>query len=169
VLRSLDALVKRHSLHHPKGEPVSLLPVIEEYQAGYKTLPHQVLAVTGVWQQGNKRMARIAYDHALREITASARKRHADAHEFAHILLRHEGTEFILWDRTSKVDQCNGFSNYVLSKEESECESVAAFLLVPLLALVEWRHMNSWWIARRLDVPEHLVDLRWTIWRKFGR
>jgi hypothetical protein len=44
-----------------------------------------------------------------------------------------------------------------------------AFFSVPQVTMIElWRESTDY-VAGLLDVPPYLVELRWDIWRKFGR
>ena len=61
------------------------------------------------------------------------------------------------------------FDLWMDRNQERQCEYVAAYLLVPARALREMKGMEASYAARVLDVPEHLVGLRWEIWRKWGR
>jgi hypothetical protein len=65
--------------------------------------------------------------------------------------------------------ETDGFALYVEGVQERECELVAACLLVPLAALVEHVGCEASYIGRVLDVPGHLVELRWAICRRYER
>jgi hypothetical protein len=169
ALNRLEELIQKHRLHVPDLEPVNLSAAMEPFDQGYTTLPHAILALTVKWRspQLRRQLVRVNYARALGEPEESARRRHAQAHEFAHIFLRHRGEQFVMWD--GRASGCDELGKYVRSRQEKECEQVAAYLLVPLLALQIWHGESSQYIADRLDVPVHLVEARWAIWRKFGR
>ncbi len=54
-------------------------------------------------------------------------------------------------------------------REERNCKYLTSYLLIPKRALEELEGMEAWYIARRLDVPDFLVPLRWEIVQKKGR
>jgi hypothetical protein len=173
ALKRLEGLIQKHKLHASDLEPVNLSAAMEPFDQGYSALPHSVLALTVRWRssQLRRQFVRVTYARRLGEPEESARRRHAQAHEFAHIIMRHRGEHFVMWDGEGEreASACEGFAKYVRSRQEMECEQVAAYLLVPLLALQIWHGENSQYIAHMLDVPVHLVETRWHIWRKFGR
>lgn len=108
----------------------------------------------------------ITYNTTLRELEASAIRRHARAHEYGHVLCDHKGDLFVRWRAQREP---GGFDRWLDRVQERQCEHVAAYLLVPLKALEGMAGLQKSHIARVLDVPEHLVELRWEIWRKWGQ
>jgi len=166
LLNRLDRLIARHNLHGGAVTPVDLGRVVEAFTVGYRPFPPAVAALTMQWKSGDLEFARIAYNTSLREPSQAARKRHADAHEYAHIVCKHRGDLFVMW---RAGDTPGAFAEYVDRCQEQQCERVAAYLLVPVSALRELAGMDTEYIAQVLEVPEHLVKLRWQIWRKFGR
>lgn len=171
VLDRLDVLIEKHGLHAGGGgEPVDVGPLVGTYFAGYRELPDEVEALVVRWKEEGHGFVRIAYHVGLREETATARKRHAEAHEYAHVICRHRGTEFLMRRGVPpEMRAAEPFEAHLDRCREGECDMVAAYLLVPREALWEHRGMETSYIARVLDVPVRLMELRWVIWRKWGR
>jgi hypothetical protein len=170
VLDRLDRLIDRYALHKRGGsEPVSLVPLMEAFSAGYRSLPDEVEAVVVRWRYEGQKFVRVAYHHELREHTETARKRHAEAHEYAHIVCRHRGDMFVMWKAGEDEEEVDPFERHISRCQEGECDLVAAYLLVPLVAIWEHQGMEAGYIARVLDVPANLVELRYAIWRRHGR
>lgn len=172
LLDRLDRLIRRYRLHEgDRRQPVNLERVLEGFVDGYWGLPGEVQAVTARWKgrrsgTSGRRFTRIAFDWGLKEPEESARKRHAGAHELAHVIGRHRGDLFVMW-RPEREPA--GFEKHMGRVQERQCEYIAAYLLVPLGSLKEMEHEEGGYVARVLDVPEHLVRLRWEIWQRFGR
>jgi hypothetical protein len=64
---------------------------------------------------------------------------------------------------------CEELEDYIYSKQEHQCECIADLLLVPLWMLQELKGHDGEYVAGVLYVPEHLVALRWAIYRRYGR
>jgi hypothetical protein len=170
ALNRLDRLIRRHKLHSDSTDPVNLTPLLESFTQFYASLPHAVQAYTLRWRSPRVRrqLVSITYADILVEPSESARLRHAQAHEFAHIFLRHEGNEFVMWAQSPDFS-CEALAEWQRGLQEKDCEAISAYLLVPIGALRYWHGSPSQFIADKLDVPAHLVEARWAIWRKYGR
>lgn len=138
----------------------------EAYSAGYALLPTNIQAVTMRWQAQGARFERILYDASLRKLSLSAQRRHVAAHELAHIICSHAGDLLVMWRRGQAPTR---FDLHLDDCQERQCDHVAAYLLVPLGALHALAGEEPGYIARVLDVPVELVNLRWEIYRKFRR
>jgi len=106
VLERLDELIEGYGLHRRGVEPVDVGPLLEEFSAGYRPLPNEVAAVAVKWKVRGQRFVRVAYHPDLMEERKSAKKRHAQAHEYAHSFRRHRGYTFVMWmsaEETQKV------------------------------------------------------------------
>jgi hypothetical protein len=169
VLDRLDRLIRKHRLHARPCEPVDLRPLLEEFSAGYRDLPWGIEALMVRWLSGGHDFVRVVYHPALSEPGASARKRYADAHEYAHIICRHRGSMFVVWQSRGSTVAPLAFDRDIERCHEAECDRVSAYLLVPLPALKEMADLDPGEIARTLDIPRHLVDLRWQIYGKYRR
>jgi hypothetical protein len=167
LLDRLDGLIRKYELHDSGlAAPVSIDRLLEDYDASYKALPYYVDAVTFRWRRQGEELVAFTYNERLLELSQSARKRHAQAHEFAHEFCKHRGNVFIMWGAGT---ECVGLEGYINNKQEHQCECIAAYLLVPMRAFRELRDCEAEQVARLLDVPARLVELRWAIWLKFGR
>lgn len=165
LLKSLDAVIAEHGLH--SGDPrVPVCPdvLLEAAIVGYCELPEPVLAISVQWDGD----AGITLNSDLREPAQSAQKRHATAHEFGHIFLRHRGYYTLYRDGGECAGRDN-FGRYLLRYQERECEIVSAYVLVRREALRLLEGQEAAYVARVLDVPRHLVDLRWNTLGKFGQ
>ena len=125
-----------------------------------------VLAVTQRWQRGRKRFTDVSFSGLLSEPEWTAERRRAVVHEWSHIYCRHRGDLFILWKEGFHATPIECFANDI---QERECEYISAYILVRLAALRGMRGESSEYIARQIDVPSHLVELRWWILGRFGR
>jgi hypothetical protein len=169
LLIKLDRLISRYKLHEADVyEPVDLGPLLESFNSLWQPLPHGVQAYTARWAGRRRRHVEMVYSHRLRAPDSTAEKRHAQAHELAHILCDHSGDVFVMRPPTGDREQ-GRFDKWVNSRQENQCEAVAAYLLVRWQALLVMREQTNSYIATTIDVPVELVDLRWAIWRKFGR
>lgn len=167
LLNQLDVVIAEHELHASDPlTPVSLARALEAYTTGFRHLPPKVQALTLRWECGGEEIVDISYDVALREPAASASKRHADGHEFAHVACDHVGSDFVMYRRGRGR---SSFERHIEKCEERQCDYVAAYLLVPLGALRILRDHGEEYIAALLDVPPKLVKLRHEIWQKFAR
>lgn len=168
LLVRLEGLIKRHQLHTLTSPgPICLDPVLEAYESVYASMPYFVQAVTFRWREAGERITLVSLNEGLQEPQESANRRHAQAHEFAHLWANHKGTEFIMWG-VAALPRCTGLDSYIHSKQEHQCECIAAVLLVPVWMLRELEG-DSAYVAGVLDVPEHLVRLRWDVFQRFGR
>ncbi|MFL5735362.1 MAG: ImmA/IrrE family metallo-endopeptidase [Chloroflexia bacterium] len=166
VLDRLDRLIEKHRLHASGAEPVDLSPLLDAFKIRYLDLPPDVEAALVRWRAHGKTFTRLLYQPDLREPAQSARKRYAGAHELAHAICDHRGDLYVMWrageppgDFDSHLDRCR----------ERECDRVAAYLLVPMPALRELANMDVEYIAAVLDVPAHLIPLRWEVWQRSAR
>jgi hypothetical protein len=167
LLDRLDKLIEKYRLHSGGIlQPVSMDRVLEAFTVEYRQMPPAVYAMTVRWVNYQREFVGITYNSKLKEPEASALKRHVSAHEYGHVVCSHKGDLFVMW-RSER--EPGGFDHWLDRVQERQCEHVAAYLLVPLKALEELAGMEKSHIARVLDVPEHLVELRWGIWRKWGR
>lgn len=137
-------------------------PLLEEAVISFQWLPSPVLGISTQWDGE----AGITFNQELKEAGRSSDLRYGEGHEFGHIFRKHRG-QFIVWKDGSasydrKVDRKAGW-------EEREADLAAAYGLVPLSALREMRDLDAGQIAAFLDVPRHLVELRYEIWRKYGK
>jgi Zn-dependent peptidase ImmA (M78 family) len=168
LLDSLDELICHYGLHVGAVDlPVSVASLLEAVSSGYCAFPEKLQAVTMRWnaEDDGALLTDIAYNVNLREFEASAQRRYVEAHEFAHLFCKHRGNFFVLWRRR----EIEPFAAFLDDQQERQCDSVASYILVRLAALREFRSMSSHEIALMLDVPVELVELRWSIWRKYGR
>jgi hypothetical protein len=165
-LNRADRIIRKFDLH--SGPDIELRAVIEHFASVYTyvPMPALVVAITARWKGERRHYIRMRFNDELREPTESARDRHAQAHELAHVILRHRGDFWVMWEAGGP---CPGFWADLESLQERQCEYLAAYLLIPLRDLVALKNETQWYIARTLDVPEHLVELRWVIFRKFGK
>lgn len=169
LLIRIEKLVKVHDLHDlPSPGPVDISPAIEEYQQAYRDMPYYVQAMTVRWRESAETVTIFNLNGWLEALEASADLRHARAHEFAHVLLGHKGTQFIMWSAEVQA-RCEGLESYMSSKQEHQCECISSLLLVPVWMLQALDSDDRGYIAATLDVPEHLVTLRWEIYQKLGR
>lgn len=167
LLNSLDRVLKTKALHCKKGQdawaPVSISDLLEDAIISYQPLPSPVLGISTQWDGE----AGITFNDDLKELARSADKRYGEAHEFGHIFRKHRG-QFIVWRSGSGGIEGN-YSGRGARWEEREADMAAAISLIPIQALREMRDMQASYIARQLDVPEHLVKLRFEIWQKHGK
>lgn len=140
--------------------------LLREVDSWYGVAPPTVLAVTQRWQRGRERFTDVGFNNKLREPEWTAHNRHAIVHEWAHIFCRHRGDFFIMWRRGAGPDPFEQFINDI---QERQCEYIAAYMLVKRKALLELRDASNAEIAAIVDVPEHLVSLRWYIWFRHQR
>lgn len=167
TLDRLDRLIAEFRLHEGDPmQPVVLDELLEAYRFGYVELPWNVEAIAARWRVGTEEFATIAYNRELLKPEASARKRHAGAHEYGHIFCEHKGDLFIMWRATDGPDT---FERLVSRGQERESDEVAAYLLVRQDALKMMHGQVPWYIGRNLDVTEGLIPIRWYIYQKFGR
>jgi hypothetical protein len=166
VLDRLDRLIKKHKLHGRGAEPVDLSPLLEEFKTTYSDLPPDVEAALVRWRAHGHTFTRLLYHPDLRDPGHTARRRYAGAHELAHAICEHRGDLYMIW---RAGDHPNDADLYIDRCQEQECDRVAAYLLIPMEALREMAGMDANYIAGVLDVPAHLVPLRWELWRKWGR
>jgi hypothetical protein len=155
--QELDNLIAEWGLHDRPDEPVVIEPCLEAYRAGYRRLWGRREAVTYHWQRHDIDYHRVVYDVGLRELSASARKRRAGAHELCHIIAGHLGTEFIVGARRG---YCVGVGRRLSDWQEEEAELGCAYLLVPTASLVVWESYDVPFIARKLDTPFDTVIRR---------
>lgn len=164
-----DRLIAKYHLHDGDAlVPVNMDGVIEAIHAEwcYTRMSPMVYARTSRWREGREKFTDINYSSRLSAPAMSAIKRHATAHEFAHIFCRHCGDYFIMWRRGI---ECRGFEKWADNKQEAQCEVLSSYFLVRMEALFEIGNEGSRYVALVLDVPAHLVEIRWAIWRRFGR
>lgn len=167
ILRKADLLIAKYQLHSGDPcQPVVVDALVECYTRNYWDFQDKVEAVTLHFWDKRKRYTDIVYSAELFDLSASARKRHATVHEFAHIFLKHDGELFIMG---RLLNECHGLDWYVATGQEVECERLSAYILVQLRSLLQMHGMGAEYVARQLDVPSHLVELRYEVWRKFGK
>lgn len=161
MLTGADRLIRSADLH--AGEPpVAVAPLLDSYCVRWALTPPSVEAVT----VRDREYVGMRFNTDLQEPQASARRRHAQAHELSHVLLKHRGDLWIMWRRDSEPDP---FVEDLDGIQERQCELLSAYLLIPLQSLYNLRHESREFVAAALDVPPPLVELRWAIWRKFGK
>lgn len=167
-LESLIALHNIHNLSSPGA--IDLTALIEGYWERYSAMPYFVQAMTVRWQSRGETQTIFMLNDWLSEPESSAQRRHARAHEFAHLFANHRGSEFIMWGKEAGP-LCEGLETFIHSKQEHQCESISSVLLVPMWMLKELdkQGADSSYVAGVLDVPEHLVGLRWAVYERFGR
>jgi hypothetical protein len=166
ILDRLDWLIEKHNLHARGAEPVDPSPLLEEFKTSYSDLPPDVEAALVRWRAHGHTFTLLLYHPDLREPNHTARKRYAGAHELAHDICEHRGDLYMIWRAGDRPDERD---LYLDRCRELECDRVAAYLLVPMGALREMVGMDAGYIAGVLDVPTHLVPLRWELWSKWGR
>jgi Zn-dependent peptidase ImmA (M78 family) len=146
------------------------LTLLDAARLSQDVLPRGVDSFLMRWRWAGREFVVMMLDERLREIEQSARRRYVVAHELAHLICGHQGSEWVL--RRVRGEQWAvqlGFGEWLDGKQERESDVVAAYLLVPMRALREMEGMESGYMARMLDVPERVVELRWEIWSKRSR
>lgn len=167
LLNRLDREIAKKKLHQGDTlDPIYVFPLIQDLDWWYGLQADKARAVTQRWKQGRERFTDIGFDLALKEPELSAEHRRAIVHEWAHVFCKHRGDFFILWEDGEGPE---GFDRFVDDIQERQCDYVSAYILIKRSALIELKDRPGEEIARILDVPEHLVELRWYIWRKHGR
>jgi hypothetical protein len=166
LLNSLDHVITQLDLDTGDvREPVTVGRLLEAAETCFAGLPSQVLGISTQW---NGR-AGISFNEELREPGRTHDYRYTCAHEFGHLHQRHCG-QFVLFstegEDPSKYDKAGGHYRKWL---ERQADYAAAYLLVRRSSLEALRDQEPTYIASLLDVPVYLVELRWHIWRKFGR
>ncbi len=132
-------------------------------------MPNIVQAMTVRWDKDEEELQTLfVLNDWLDAVEASAHRRHARAHELGHMVARHCGDKFVMWSENAGA-QCAGLDKYTHDKQEHQCECIAALLLVPLWMLRELEGYDTGYVARLLDVPPHLVALRWAIFKRYAR
>lgn len=163
LLTKLDLLIAERELHCGEElSPVCVEPLLEEAIIYYQWLPAPVLGISVQWDGD----AGVTFNRELLEPERSDDRRHAYAHEFGHIFLKHRGY-FIVW--RAEEGEMLTLDRFVRNKQERECNVVAAYLLVRRAALKALQDMDASYVAATLDVPESLVQMRWDIWQRSGR
>lgn len=170
LLTRAEQKIKKHDLHSLGLHPVPYDPVLEEVRRlrqFYVPYPPVVQATLSQWKSRRQTLRVIAYNEHLKEPSESAMKRAAAFHEYCHIFCRHRGEFFaMLWQAGEPPA---AFDLYLDDLQERQCQHMSAFFAVPQIAMIElWRESREY-VAGLLDVPHYLVELRWEIWRKFGR
>jgi hypothetical protein len=173
VLDRCDEVVRRARLHGGGiVEPVSAEALLEVFGERYlyEALPRGVEGALLRWP-GRPPYVVMLLEERLRELEQSARRRYVIAHEMAHLLLGHAGSEVVLkrMRRSGGWALQGTFAEWTEGVQERECDFVAAYLLVSSDALHEMEGLEAGYMARILDVPEELVRLRWEIWSKWQR
>ncbi len=141
ILNSLDQLIATHHLHDGRW-PVSVAPLLENYSISYQAMPDCMEAIA-------VRQRRLGYigmlSHSeLKEVRKGSWKRHAQAHEIDHILLKGRP----LWVIDEGFRHPGAFEAVMDGIQERQCDMVAAYLLVPRKAPREMR-----WISSQLSSP----------------
>jgi hypothetical protein len=167
VLDELDVLITAHRLHDHPLHPVPIDRAIEKYPIRYVAqLPGNLMALIVRWKRGEQDHVGIMFNAILQNPDQSARRRHAAAHELAHDLCDHKGSLLYMQGTSEDLSRCGSVLG---QRQEQECEYVAAYLLVPMLALFEAEGETIESAAASLDVPPHLVALRLNIWHRHTR
>lgn len=165
-LDEADKRIRRHKLHQRVGEPKPVDSLLEAYRVACEDLEYGIQAITVRWRRYRQQFIHITYHAGLDDPSVSALRRKVLAHELGHVICQHRGDMWILW---SEDTPAGAFHHELNRVQERECNSLASYLLISLADLESLRCMEPWYIARRLDVPEDLVALRWEIWHKFSR
>jgi Zn-dependent peptidase ImmA (M78 family) len=187
ILKALDRTIAKYSLHSGANllQPVNLERMLEAFWVEFEQMQWRVQALMmrkprGRW---NREYVAITLNAELKEDWASHRRRHAKAHEYGHVIADHKGSIFVMKamermeSREGEDDEeepdldleVGSFDGWIETLQEKESEEVAAYLLVPGRVLRETPGMERWYIARMLDVPEHLVKIRGEMLQKGGR
>jgi hypothetical protein len=167
LLNRLDRQIKRKSLHGGDYlDPVYTPPLIEDLTWWYGLVGEGKLAVTQRWRKGREEFTDIGFARLLREPEMTAQHRRAIVHEWSHIFCRHRGDFFILWRDGTGPDP---FGRFIDDLQERQAEYIAAYMLIKRRALMALRDTSCADIAGFLDVPPHLVQLRWHVWGKYHR
>lgn len=166
-INSLNRIIAREGLHRgDPRDPVIPSSLLRDVSWYYGLVGRDMLAVTQRWRRGRSRYTDVAFNGLLGEPEWSAENRRAVVHEWAHIFCKHRGDMFILWQEGRDVDPLDCFlDNY----QERQCEYIAAYMLVRHDALLAMHGEASGYIARQIDVPVHLIELRWWVLSKFGK
>jgi hypothetical protein len=147
--------------------PVTYQPFLEEVDRFYAPFPPTVDALLQRWETQEEKFRVLLINEILQEPSESARLRDAIVHEFCHLFCRHRGDFFFkIWQADEKLSL---FDLHMERLQERQCAQLTAFFLVPRVALVEARREGTGYVAGALDVPPYLIELRWDIWRKYGR
>lgn len=165
---SLDRVISRQQLHlgDPR-DPVIPSVLLKDVSWYYGLTARHMLAVTQRWKAVGRRFIDVALNVALDEPEWTAERRHAVVHEWAHIFCKHRGDMFILWQKEGSI--VDDFDWFINNAQERQCEYVSAYILVRDAALKAMHGETNAYIAQQIDVPVHLVELRWWIRGRFGR
>jgi hypothetical protein len=167
VVDEIRSKVEEKHLHSSPVEPVPIDLALEDFWCGFDRLPRGVQAMTYWWRRRSDEaeFVRITLDQSLVRPSASALRRYASAHEWGHILCGHPGYFWAMWKEGARE------LSYLPPRDprlERECDWVSAYALVPVESFVALHGEPRVEIARRLDVPPRLVDLRWDLFRRGG-
>lgn len=167
-LLSLKRKIAKDQLHIGDPlEPVAPLALLKDVTWYYGLTGANTLAVTQRWKTAGKSYTDVAFNGILVEPEWTAAYRHAVVHEWAHLFCKHRGDLFILWQRERDA-AVHDFDCFINDYQERQCEYVAAFVLVRAEALKMLHGETNSYVARVLDVPVHLVELRWWLLSRFG-
>jgi hypothetical protein len=167
LLNRLDRQIKIKSLHEGDYlEPVYAKPLIEDLNWWYGLLANNALAVTQRWGRLRDAYVDIGMARVLREPDMTAYHRWVIVHEWSHVFCAHDGDYFVMWRNGQGPDP---FGRFLNNHQERQAEYIAAYMLIKRRALMMLRDSPNQEIAGILDVPTHLVQLRWYVWGRFGR
>jgi hypothetical protein len=163
----LDETIDKYELHACSVVPtVSIDTALGDITLCYAPLPRGVYAMAARWYRGRDLFEDISLNSKLHELTESAWRRYAVAHELAHMLLNHQGDFFYLWRAAGGLDP---FQSFIERSQERQSDQAAAYLLIPKEHILDCRRDEHWRVAAGCDVPEHLVPVRWEVYKKFNR
>jgi hypothetical protein len=164
-LNRLQKLIVANRVH--STVPVSVAPLLERFHVKYSALPEYVDGVAARKRAPRRHYVSMAFNHVLQEPERSAVLRETQAHEFIHLFARHPGNYWVKWgyQKHSYAEQLH----WLDARQEAECRLLSAYLLIPAAELFEHWNEDAAYIAAVCDVPEHLVPVRWDVYRKYGR
>ena len=166
---ALDSLIEGLCLHRGDArEPVSIAPLLEPCHTHYLPLPSPCNGFRLQVEANRSLVEVIGINADLRTFQRSAQLRVTQAHEWAHIWLRHEGRLFPMWGGSGDPLNTGSTARYERVRQDRQADSVAAYVLVRRDALREMGGHDSTYIARTLDVTERLVEVRYTLLRDAG-
>ncbi len=139
---TVEYLIRRYRLHD--RVPVSLNTLLQHFTVREYDLSPRTLGFSLVMRHQVHIGINRTLDSASRRLTL--------AHESGHLISFHPGMNYTCERNT-----------WFKIKLEHEAQIVAAYLLVPKLAVMCYGdRLTAQQLAARLDVPVSLVDLRWS-------
>ncbi len=167
-LNRLRRQITEAGVHDRPLEPVNPRLLLRDIPIIRTFLPEEINAFYESWYHRWRQLHAIGYRYSLDEHTESASLRHALAHEFGHFFFMHEGDIIYLYREGYRWRDW-ALGETVMSFQDRQSEAVASYVLIPPEALMEHGKEGPWYLARSMDVPQHLVEIRWQIWGRHHR